>query len=128
MWRLLTGIFRDNKVVTLALSAKRGGLAIRDAVVYNFTPYGFADQKVEILHSEKVKKELHITIATSSIRDRVLQIIGINQLGGMVNPFHWEDFSNKVSIVDIHPKLKISNTERGLFFQVDLDHYVRART
>ena len=120
-------IFRDNKVVTLALSPKRGGLAIRDAVVYNFTPYGFADQKVELIHSEKVKKDLHITIATNSIKNRILQIIGINQLGGMVNPFHWEDFNNKVSIVDIHPKLKISNTERGLFFQVDLDHYVRAR-
>ena len=36
-------IFRDGKVVTLALSPKRGGLAIRDAVVYSFTKYGFAE-------------------------------------------------------------------------------------
>ena len=116
-------IFRDNKVVTLALSPKRGGLAIRNAVVYNFTPYGYADQKVEILHSEKVKKDLHITIPISSVKDRILQIIGINQLGGMVSPHHWTDIDPKVSVVDIHPDLKISNTERGLFFQVDLDYY-----
>ena len=43
------------------------------------------------MNTEQVKKDLHITIATSNIKKRVLQIIGINQLGGMVNPFHWTD-------------------------------------
>ena len=120
-------IFRDKKVVTLALSPRRGGLPIRDAVVYNFTPYGFADQKVDILHTEQVKKDLHITIPLSAIQDRILQIIGINQLGGMVNPYHWTTLNLEISVVDVHPDLKVSNTERGLFFQVDLDHYVPAR-
>ena len=120
-------IFRDKKVVTLALAPRRGGLPIRDAVVYNFTPYGFPDQKVDILHAEQVKKDLHITIPLSAIQDRILQIIGINQLGGMVNPYHWTTFNPEISVVDVHPNLKVSNTERGLFFQVDLDHYVPAR-
>ena len=120
-------IFRDKKVVTLALAPRRGGLPIRDAVVYNFTPYGFPDQKVDILHAEQVKKDLHITIPLSAIHDRILQIIGINQLGGMVNPYHWTTLNLEISVVDVHPNLKISNTERGLFFQVDLDHYVPAR-
>ena len=120
-------IFRDKKVVTLALAPRRGGLPIRDAVVYNFTPYGFPDQKVDILHAEQVKKDLHITIPLSAIHDRILQIIGINQLGGMVNPYHWTTLNLEISVVDVHPNLKVSNTERGLFFQVDLDHYVPAR-
>ena len=120
-------IFRDKKVVTLTLAPRRGGLPIRDAVVYNFTPYGFPDQKVDILHAEQVKKDLHITIPLSAIQDRILQIIGINQLGGMVNPYHWTTFNPEISVVDVHPNLKVSNTERGLFFQVDLDHYVPAR-
>ena len=120
-------IFRDKKVVTLALAPRRGGLPIRDAVVYNFTPYGFPDQKVDILHAEQVKKDLHITIPLAAIQDRILQIIGINQLGGMVNPYHWTTFNPEISVVDVHPNLKVSNTERGLFFQVDLDHYVPAR-
>ena len=120
-------IFRDKKVVTLALAPRRGGLPIRDAVVYNFTPYGFPDQKVDILHAEQVKKDLHITIPLSAIHDRILQIIGINQLGGMVNPYHWTTLNPEISVVDVHPNLKVSNTERGLFFQVDLDHYVPAR-
>ena len=120
-------IFRDKKVITLALAPRRGGLPIRDAVVYNFTPYGFPDQKVDILHAEQVKKDLHITIPLSAIHDRILQIIGINQLGGMVNPYHWTTLNLEISVVDVHPDLKVSNTERGLFFQVDLDHYVPAR-
>ena len=120
-------IFRDKKVVTLALAPRRGGLPIRDAVVYNFTPYGFPDQKVDILHAEQVKKDLHITIPLAAIQDRILQIIGINQLGGMVNPYHWTTLNLEISVVDVHPNLKVSNTERGLFFQVDLDHYVPTR-
>jgi hypothetical protein len=99
-------IFRDRKVITLALSPKRGGLPIRDAVVYNFTPYGFPDEKVEIIHAEQVKKDLHITLPLKSIRDRILQIIGINQLGGMVSPYHWSSMTPKLSVIDIRPNLK----------------------
>ena len=120
-------IFRDRKVITLALSPKRGGLPIRDAVVYNFTPYGFPDEKVEIIHAEQVKKDLHITLPLKYIRDRILQIIGINQLGGMVSPYHWSSMTPKLSVIDIRPNLKIANTERGLFFQVEMDQYVPAQ-
>ena len=119
-------VFRDNKIIILALTPKRGGLAVRDAVIYNFTPYGFPDQKVEIVHSEQVKKSLHVTLPLSMINNRALQIIGINQIGGMVEPFHWTNIKSKISVIDINPDLKISNTERGIFFQIDIDHFVPA--
>ena len=120
-------IFRDDKVVILALSPKRGGLSIRDAVIYSFTKHGFTDQKVEIIHSEQVKKDLHVTLQLASIKDRILQVIGINQLGGMIDPYHWTDLKPRLSVVDVHPDLKISNTQRGLFFQIDIDHFVPAK-
>ena len=44
----------------------------------------------------------------------------------MVNPFHWTDMKPDLSVVDVRPDLKISNTERGMFFQVSLDNYVPA--
>ena len=119
-------IYRDKKVVTLALIPRRGGLPIRNAIVYSFTPYGFADQKIELLNAEQVKKDLHITLATSALKNRILQIIGINQLGGMVNPYHWTDMPSQLSVIDVRPDLKISNTERGMFFQISLDNYVPA--
>ena len=119
--RLAKEIYRDQKVVTLSLIPKRGGLPIRDAVVYSFTPYGFPDKKIEFLNAEQVKKDLHITLPASAIKNRILQIIGINQLGGMINPFHWTYNQPKLSVIDIIPDLKISNTERGLFFQVNIN-------
>ena len=120
-------ILKDDKVITLALSPKRGGLPIRDAFVYSFTPYGYADQKIDILHAQQVKKELHITLPVATTDNRILQIIGINQLGGMVNPYHWTSMNSKTSVLDVRPDLKISNTERGIFFQVDLDQFVPIR-
>ena len=75
-----------------------------------------SQSEIDVLHSEKVKNDLHITLSSKDIKNRILQIIGINQLGGMVNPYHWASYSPKISVVDIQPNLDISNTERGLFF------------
>lgn len=119
-----TEILRDDKVITLALSPKHGGLPLKDAVVYSFTPYGYADEKIEIVHKEQVKKELHITLPLKGIRDRILQIIGFNQLGGMVSPLHWTDMPPKMSVTNVGASHHISSTERGLFFQFELDQYV----
>jgi arginine repressor len=119
-------ILKDEKVTILALSPRRGGLPIRSAVVYSFTSYGFPDQKLDILHSEKVKNDLHITLSSKDIKNRILQIVGINQIGGIVNPLHWASYKPKISVIDIQPDIEISNTERGLFFQVNLDQYVPA--
>ena len=120
-------IFRDKTMITLALIPRRGGLPIRDAIVYSFTPYGFADQKIDFIKSEKIKKDLHITLPASSIDNRILQIIGINQIGGMVNPYHWSNIKTKITALDVNPDLKISSTEQGLFFQITLDHYVKTK-
>ena len=116
-------IFRDSKVVTLALSPQKGGLDIRDAVVYSFTRYGFTDKEVELAHAERVKKGLHITIPLKTIKDRILQIIGINDLGGIMTPYHWANIDNGISVVDVYPNLKVSSNEQGVFFQVGLDNY-----
>ena len=62
-----------------------------------------------------------------SIKNSVLQIIGINEIGGMINPYHWSNIKTKVTILDVNPDLKISSTERGLFFQITLDHYVKTK-
>ena len=119
-------ILRNDMVLTLDISPKRGGLPIRDVVVYGFTPYGFPDKKIEFLHAEQVKKDLHITLPLKEIKNRILQIIAINQLGGMAEPFHWTTLESDYSVIDILPDLEVSETERGIFFQVQLDHYVPA--
>ena len=120
-------IFKDNKVITLSLSPKLGGLPIRNAVIYSFTPFGYADQTIDIIHSEKIKRDLHITLPISKTNNRILQIMGINQLGGMVNPYHWTEIKSKTSVLDLHPDLSISNNPRGILFQIDIDQYLPLR-
>ena len=118
-------IYHDDKVTTLSLSPARGGLPIKEAVLYSFTPFGFVDQKVDIISTTQVKNNLHITFPSKFISNRIIQILGINQLGGMIQPYHWTKLKPTISVIDIYPDLKISNTEHGLLFQVDIDQYVK---
>mgnify|MGYP001276140499 CR=1 FL=1 len=119
-------ILRNDMVITLNISPKRGGLPIRDAVIYGFTPYGLPDKKIEFLQSEQVKKDLHITIPLREIKNQNLQILAINQIGGMAEPFHWSILESKYSVIDIMPDLEVQGAERGVFFQVEIDQYVPA--
>jgi len=120
-------ILRNDMVITLDISPKRGGLPIRDAVVYGFTPYGFPDKQIELIHAEKVKNNIHVTLPLKEIKNQNLQILAINQLGGMAEPIHWTTLESDYSVIDIMPDLDISATERGIFFQVELDRYVPAK-
>ena len=43
----------------------------------------------------------------------------------MIQPSHWTKLEPSISVIDIYPDLKISNTEHGLLFQFDIDQYVK---
>ena len=121
-------ILRNDMVVTLALSPKRGGMPIRDAIIYSFTPYGHTNRdKIEYVHAERVKKNLHITLDVNDTEGSILQIIAVNQLGGISEPFHWTVLKPEYSVIDVLPTVDISSTERGIFFQVELNKYAPAR-
>ena len=113
-------------VFTLSISPKQGGLPIRDAVIYGFTPYGYPNKKIDYVHSERVRKNLHITLSVDDAENQILQILAINQLGGMAEPYHWAPFEPQYSVIDILPDLDVSETNRGIFFQLQLDKYVNA--
>lgn len=118
-------IYQDNKLTTLSLSPARGGLPIKEAVLYSFTPFGFVDQKINIISKTQVKNNLHVTFPSKLTSNRIIQILGINQLGGMIQPSHWTKLEPSIKVIDIYPDLKISNTEHGLLFQVDIDQYAK---
>lgn len=119
-------ILRNDMVFTLSISPKQGGLPIRDAVIYGFTPYGYPNKKIDYVHSERVRKNLHITLSVDDAENQILQILAINQLGGMAEPYHWAPFEPQYSVIDILPDLDVSETNRGIFFQLQLDKYVNA--
>ena len=66
-------ISRDDNQISFEINPIRGGLAIRDATVYAFTPFGFPDEKVRILNSEKKGRNLILSIASENSKNRILK-------------------------------------------------------
>ena len=100
---------------------------MKDVILYNFTPFGFVDKKVNIIEKSQVKDNLHITFSSNDSKNRIIQIIGINKFGGMVQPSHWTNMTSTSSILEINPSLKISSSKEGVLFQIDLDKYIKTR-
>ena len=115
--------FNDDKIITLEMSPIRGGLAIRDAITYSFTPFGFPDNKINNIHTQKVGKNLHISFPIEEAKDRILQILAINQIGAIATPYHWSNYNSLKTVLDVNPKLDIMHTEGGIFFQIEMDQY-----
>ena len=67
-------IARDDNQISIEISPTRGGLAIRDATVYAFTPFGFPDEKVKILNSERKGKNLILSIPSENSKDRIFKL------------------------------------------------------
>ncbi|MBL7014014.1 MAG: M23 family metallopeptidase [Candidatus Marinimicrobia bacterium] len=120
-------IFKDEKVITFAISPKTGVTPIKEATLYTFTPFGFADQKIEILHQEQVGKELHVTIPIQSTRERIVQFICKNQTGGMAAPAHWQEDAPISDMISLIPDLRISHTDFGVLFQIETGRYTEAK-
>ena len=101
-------ISRDDNQISIEISPTRGGLAIRDATVYAFTPFGFPDEKVKILNSERKGKNLILSIPSENSKDRIFQIIATNQIGSIAMPFHWSNYNTSKTILDIPKETSLS--------------------
>ncbi len=121
-------ISRNDNLITLEMSPIRGGLAIRDATIYSFTPFGLPDLKINNIEKQKVGKNLQISIPINEAKDRILQVLAINQIGAIATPYHWSNYNSTINVLDINPKLEITHAEGGVFFQVELDQYAPAKT
>ena len=117
-------ISRDDNQISFEINPIRGGLAIRDATIYSFTPFGFPDEKVKILKSQRKGKNLILSIPKQSPNERILQILATNQIGSIATPYHWPNYNTLRTVLDVNPKLEIVHTEGGIFFQIEMDQYV----
>ena len=118
-------ISRDEKHITLEMSPKRGGLAVRQATIYSFTPFGLPDEKVTIVSTQKRGENLEIRIPTQASKNRIFQFIATNQIGAIALPFHWSNHNSLKTVLDVNPKLDIVHTEGGIFFQIEMDQYAK---
>ncbi len=119
-------IFNDEKIITFAISPKIGVIPITEATLYSFTPYGFADQKIDIIHQEIVGKELHITISKESVNGKIIQFLCKNKLGALAKPAHWHGNVIVADMIELIPDLRISHNEFGVLFQVETGRFTEA--
>ena len=118
-------ISRNDKYITLEMSPKRGGLAIRQATTYSFTPFGLPDEQVFTISTQKRGKNLELLIPTQTSKNRIFQFIATNQIGAVALPFHWSNYNSLKTVLDVNPKLDIVHTEGGIFFQIEMDQYAK---
>ena len=118
-------ISRDDKYITLEMSPKRGGLAIRQATTYSFTPFGLPDEQVLTVSTQKRGKKLELLIPAQASKNRIFQFIATNQIGAIALPFHWSNYNSLKTVLDVNPKLDIVHTEGGIFFQIEMDQYAK---
>ena len=116
-------INRNDNHITLEMSPKRGGLAIREATIYSFTPFGLPDEKVPIISTQKKGKNLELLIPTQASKNRIFQILATSQIGAIALPFHWSNYNSSKTVLEVNPKLDIVHTEGGIFFQIEMDQY-----
>ena len=78
---MITKLGETNKLVSFLIQPKSITIPIETIYAFSFTPYGFADEKLEIESSEKIESGKIITINKQKIKRKALQFIAQNALG-----------------------------------------------
>ena len=86
---MITKLGETNKLVSFLIQPKSITIPIETIYAFSFTPYGFADEKLEIESSEKIESGKIITINKQKIKRKALQFIAQNALGTRSKPIHW---------------------------------------
>lgn len=115
---------KDENSINLLLKSKRGGLPIKKATIYSFTPFGYPDENVEYKVINENENGFHISIPLRKYKNRIFQILSYNKINAMAAIAHWADYTPKITVLDIEPKIDISVTGNGVFIQIDLTQYV----
>ena len=64
-----------------------------------------------------------MSISIDETKDRILQILAINQIGAIAMPYHWSNYTSLNTVLDVNPKLDIMHTEGGIVFSNSMDQY-----
>ena len=58
----VTNLGEANNIVSFLLSPKSIAIPIKSAIIYSFTPFGFADERIDVISQERVETGLIITL------------------------------------------------------------------
>ncbi len=119
-------IHQSGRTITFELEPKRLTIPVESVVCYSFTPYGFADRRVDILKQKQEKSILRITVPKKQVRNRALQFIGKNKLGARSYPVNWDANSIFGDPLNVLVDQKITQTPAGVFIQIQPSRVVKS--
>ena len=123
---MITKLGETNKLVSFLIQPKSITIPIETIYAFSFTPYGFADEKLEIESSEKIESGKIITINKQKIKRKALQFIAQNALGTRSKPIHWIDKNFTGDPLSVNVNMDISHTEAGVYIQFQPEQVIDA--
>ena len=119
----------DESEASISVAIKPDGnpFPIIDFVCYAFNDKGFPERKLEAISTHRDSRNLIVQLSRKSARDRILQFIGINRLGGVSQAFHLQ-YGGKIAdhltvpfgfrVAHLEKSLVMETSSRGFFDQL----------
>ena len=114
----VTNLGEANNIVSFLLSPKSIAIPIKSAIIYSFTPFGFADERIDVISQERVETGLIITHPKNKIKRKALQFITQNDIGTVSMPTHWNDKKIAGDHLSLNVDLDISHSDAGVYIQI----------
>ena len=114
----VTNLGEANNIVSFLLSPKSIAIPIKSAIIYSFTPFGFADERIDVISQERVETGLIITLPKNKIKRKALQFITQNDIGTVSMPTHWNDKKIAGDHLSLNVDLDISHIDAGVYIQI----------
>ena len=114
----ITNLGEANNIVSFLLSPKSIAIPIKSAIIYSFTPFGFADERIDVISQERVETGLIITLPKNKIKRKALQFITQNDIGTVSMPTHWNDKKIAGDHLSLNVDLDISHSDAGVYIQI----------
>ena len=105
------------KLISFLIQPKSITIPIKKINGFSFTPYGYADEELDILSSERVESGRVITVSKKQVSKKAIQFITQNNLGTRSKPIHWVDKRFTGDHLTASINMDISHTEAGIYIQ-----------
>jgi len=109
------------------LQPKSIAIPIKSAIIYSFTPFGYAEEQVGIISKERVEAGLIITVPKKKIARKALQFIAQNDIGTVSLPAHWSDKNIAGDHLSLNIDLDISHSDAGVYIQIQPEKVINEK-
>ena len=123
----VTKLGETNSVISFLLQPKSIAIPIKSAVIYSFTPFGFADERLDVLSQERIESGLIISLTKGKVRRKALQFIAQNDIGTISNPSHWYDSNISGDHLTLDVDLDISQSDAGVYIQIQTEKVINEK-